>query len=400
MTNPAADISCSPVEGIHFTFLDEVNGIRIRLASTVPNLKQNGPLARQNGHLLVLFLHGFPESWYSWRYQLLLLKDGPYLPVAPDMRGFGSTSQPASTEDYTQTVIAKDVVEIAQALGYQEFIVVGHDWGCQAGWSVSLLYPQHVLGVVGMSVPYAGTPQTDMLTLLQSKYGACLDESIPVKERRKNCSFHYMLHHCLPKSSEEYDKNGREFLYRIYTNREGCEVEEGTPECDIHGKMFVMNDYEMLHEDPVVLDATMAPGLWKRLPRAKTLPDWLKKEDLEYITGEYERAGFHGALSWYRAMRRNFEMMNAALRRSDGSLRDKIIPPSLFIIGENDGLIRLYGGKKKIVRRLYENMTLMTRDPIFVKDVGHWVQVEARDTVNAALLQFLMVLRSRRQSRL
>jgi pimeloyl-ACP methyl ester carboxylesterase len=203
MTNPAADISCSPVEGIHFTFLDEVNGIRIRLASTVPNLKQNGPLARQNGHLLVLFLHGFPESWYSWRYQLLLLKDGPYLPVAPDMRGFGSTSQPASTEDYTQTVIAKDVVEIAQALGYQEFIVVGHDWGCQAGWSVSLLYPQHVLGVVGMSVPYAGTPQTDMLTLLQSKYGACLDESIPVKERRKNCSFHYMLHHCLPKSSEE-----------------------------------------------------------------------------------------------------------------------------------------------------------------------------------------------------
>ncbi|KAG7364616.1 alpha/beta fold family hydrolase [Nitzschia inconspicua] len=381
-------ISTTFLKGIHFTFLDNVNGIRHRVASTRPNLTISGPLARQQGHELVLFLHGFPESWYSWRYQLLLLRDRPYLPVAPDMRGFGATSQPRRTEDYTQTVIAKDVVEIAKALGYNEFIVVGHDWGCQAAWSVSLLYPQHVLGVLGMSAPYTGTPRIDMLSFLQSKYGPCLDESIPAKERERKCLFHYMLHHCLAKSTEEYDKNGREFLYRIYTNRKGCETVQGTPEYDIHGNMFDTTGRKTLDEIDV-LDATVAPGMWKRLPRAKTLPNWLKEEDPEYLTKEYEQAGFHGGLSWYRAMKLNFEAVNAALRRSDGSLDDKISPPSLFIIGEDDSLVDLYGGRDKIIHRLNGNMTSMTRKPIFIKDVGHWIQVEAKDAVNEALLQFL-----------
>ncbi len=387
----------SPVEGIFFSFV-EANGILHRLASTEPVLLHHG-MPHQKRYPLVLFLHGFPESWYSWRFQLLFLKDLPFLPVAPDMRGYGSTSQPAATEDYTQPVIAKDVVEIAKALGYERFIVVGHDWGCQAAWSVALLFPYHILGVFGLSVPYAGTPKTDMLTLLQLKYGPCLDESVP-RTKRKSSHFHYMLHHCLPKSTEEYDKNGREFLYRIYTNRPGCEAEDGTPEYDIRGKMFASIDEKNY---AAAFDATSAPGLWKRLPRPKTLPRWLLRKDLDYITNEFERAGFHGGLSWYRAMELNHSMMKKALRNRDGRVSDKILQPSLFVIGENDDLIDLYGGKDQIIRRLHENLSRMTRDPIFINDTGHWVQIEARDAVNEALLKFLKdveVIHQERTSRL
>lgn len=241
--------------------------------------------------------------------------------------------------------------------------------------------------------------QTDMLTLLQARYGPCLDERLPANILVQPCRFHYMLHHCLAKSSEEYDKNAREFLYRIYTNRKGCEVEEGTPEYDIHDKMF---DIKVPLDERLILDATMVPGLWKRLPKAKTLPEWLKCEDLEYITREFERAGFHGGLSWYRAMKLNFETMNVMLRRDDGDLNDKITPPSLFIMGENDGLVNMYGGKNQIIRRLHENMVAVTREPNFVPNVGHWVQVEGKDAVNKALLQFLADIKasSPRRSRL
>jgi pimeloyl-ACP methyl ester carboxylesterase len=385
----------SPVDGIYFSFVPNANGIRHRLASTVPNLIQDGGAnARSKGHPLILFLHGFPESWYSWKNQLLFLRDRPFLPVAPDIRGYGLTSQPYSTEEYTQPVVAKDVMEIAKAIGYDQFIVVGHDWGCYTAWSVALLYPNSVLGCCGMSVPYGGTPKVDMLTMLQYKYGACLDEKVPRKIRAR-AKFHYMLHHCLPQSGQEYNKNARDFLYRIYTHRPGCDFEDGTPEYDIDGLMF---EHATEDDESVVLDATVSPGLWKRLPRAKRLPDWLKKDDLEYITNEFERSGFHGPLCWYRAMGLNLTLMKSALTEKNGILNDKIYKPSLFIIGENDALINLYGGKGKVVSRLEMYLKNMTQPPLFIPNTGHWVQLEAKEAVNVALLQFLVSVAQTKQS--
>ena len=357
-------------------------------------IQDGGRNARSKGYPLVLFLHGFPESWFSWKNQLLLLRDRPFLPVAPDMRGYGSTFQPYSTEEYTQPVVAKDVVEIAKAIGYDQFIVVGHDWGCYTAWSVALLHPNNVLACCGMSVPYGGTPKVDMLTLLQYKFGACLDETVPHKIRAQ-ATFHYMLHHCLPQSSQEYDKHAREFLYRIYTNRPGCDLEDGTPEYDVDGLMF---EHATEDDESVVLDATVAPGLWERLPRAKSLPHWLKKDDLEYITNEFERSGFHGPLCWYRAMGLNPSLMKSALSTNDGIPDDRIYQPSLFMTGENDALINLYGGKEKVVSRLEKYLKNMTHPPIFIPNTGHWVQLEAKETVNLALLRFLESVAQSKQS--
>ena len=385
----------TPIEGIYFSFV-KANGLSHRLASPTRNL--GSWRKRKEGVPLVLFLHGFPESWYSWRHQLCCLKKEPFLAVAPDMRGYGSTSQPKSVEDYTQPVLARDVVEIAKALGYDQFIVIGHDWGAALAWSVSLLYPNHVVAVCGMSVPYAGTPKMGFLTMLQAINGPCLDPKVP-RETRQKAKFHYMLHHCLPGCAKEYDRNARDFLFRMYGFEKGCEFEQGTPEYDVHGLMFPPTG-NARHDATRELDARAAPGLWQRIPRPKVLPHWINKADLEYYIQEFERAGFHGGLCWYRAMDRNFELIKSALRNSS----DKIFQPSLFLIGDNDGLVKMYGGKQKIVERVKANVLGLTREPIFLKGCGHWIQQEKAQEVNFILLHFLNEvmanLASRQHSRL
>ena len=376
------DETSSPINNIYFSFV-EANGIVHRLASTERNLCQTSR-KRNNRHPLVLFLHGFPESWFSWRHQLLFLREEPFLAVAPDMRGYGSTTQPVSVDAYTQPVVAKDVVEIAKALGYDKFFVVGHDWGAMVAWSVSLFYPEHVIGVCGMSVPYAGSrPKAGLLTMLQLKHGRCLGLNLS-REELKRAKFHYMLHHCLPHCAEEYDKNTREFMYRMYAFRPGCEVEEGTPEYDIKGLMFPPRGNDE-HDRARTLDATSAPGLWQRIPRPKTPPAWLSSEDLQYLTMEFQRAGFHGGLCYYRNLDKNYELAKQLLSGKD----DRIHRPSLFLIGDRDGLVKMYGGKRKVINRLKTFLPGLTRDPIFLKNCGHWIQQEEPEFVNNALLGFL-----------
>ena len=377
-----------PVEGIYFSFV-RANGISHRLASTVKDLLQRdggASKAQAQGYPLVLFLHGFPESWYSWRHQLEFFRDRPYLAIAPDMRGYGSTSQPESVEEYTHPVIARDVVGISEALGYNRFIVVGHDWGSALAWNIALLCPERVIGVCGMSVPYSGTPKAGFLTMLQARHGKCLDKSVPRQERQK-ATYHYILHHCLPHASEEFDKNTREFLYRIYANRKGCQVDEGTPEHDVNDLMFPLSgDNE--RDRTRSLDATAAPGGWLRLPRPKTLPEWFNEDDLDYIVAEFQRAKFAGGLRWYQALDLNFYAMKMALIKKDGDYDDKIRSPSLFIVGENDAVVKMYGGKKNILSRFKSSLPNMTRDPIFLQGCGHWIQQESPILVNASLLEF------------
>ena len=390
----------SPVSGIFFSFL-RANGIRHRVASNVRHLvpRNQGDAMRSsdsnhNRRPLVLFLHGFPESWYSWRHQLAWIRDQPVLAVAPDMRGYGSTDQPHNStrdtyvdEAYTQPELAHDVVALAQTLGYDQFVVVGHDWGAQLAWSVALLYPHKVLGVCGMSVPYAGTPQRGLLTMLQDTYGPCLDPSLP-RTVREQARFHYMLHHCLPRCEEEYDQNREEFLYRVYAYSKGCPVQEGTPEHDIHGLMFPPTgdaDYDQRRP----LDATSAPGWWTRIPRPLSLPAWLTQTDLDYYADEFQKAGFYGGLAWYRAADRNFEIMKELLALENGGHGDKILPPAFFLTGEHDMVIKLYRGKEQVVDRIKANVKALTREPLFIPDCGHWVQQEKPHHVNDALQRFL-----------
>src|ERR1044071_3358324 len=90
---------------------------------------------------LVLLLHGFPESWYSWRHQLAALAAAGYHAGAPDQRGYGQSDRPDRTEQYTIMHLIGDAVGLLDALGAEQAVVVGHDFGAPLAWHAALLRP-------------------------------------------------------------------------------------------------------------------------------------------------------------------------------------------------------------------------------------------------------------------
>src|SRR3954468_8105770 len=87
------------------------------------------PLGEQGAGPLVLLVHGFPESWYSYRHQLDALAAAGYRAVAIDVRGYGRSSAPAGVEAYRMLRKVGDNVGLVRALGEEQAIIVGHDWG-------------------------------------------------------------------------------------------------------------------------------------------------------------------------------------------------------------------------------------------------------------------------------
>src|SRR5262245_18165255 len=119
----------------------EVNGISVHTVSV-----GEGPL--------VLFCHGFPESWYSWRHQLPVVAEAGFRAMAFDMRGYGGRSAPAAVEAYSLSHVVGDVVGIVAATGEKQAVVVGHDWGALVAWYGALMRPDVFRAVAAMSVPY------------------------------------------------------------------------------------------------------------------------------------------------------------------------------------------------------------------------------------------------------
>ncbi|KDP27829.1 hypothetical protein JCGZ_18909 [Jatropha curcas] len=92
---------------------------------------------------VILFLHRFPELWYSWRHQIVALASLDYRAVAPDMRGYVDTDAPADPQSYACLHIVGDIIELIDAVATQEekVFVVGHDWGAIMAWYLCLFRP-------------------------------------------------------------------------------------------------------------------------------------------------------------------------------------------------------------------------------------------------------------------
>lgn len=102
---------------------------------------------------LMLFLHGFPEFWFSWRHQLQeFCKD--YRVVAIDMRGYSETERPLHKQDYQMDKLKQDVVELIPALGYTSCTLVAHDWGGVVAWRVVQRHPELVDRFIVMNCPH------------------------------------------------------------------------------------------------------------------------------------------------------------------------------------------------------------------------------------------------------
>ena len=102
----------------------------------------------------VIFVHGWPELAISWRHQLPCFASLGFRAIAPDMRGYGRSSVPPRQEDYSQELIAGDMIELLDSLGHDKAIWVGHDWGSPVVWGLASHFPERCHGVANLCVPY------------------------------------------------------------------------------------------------------------------------------------------------------------------------------------------------------------------------------------------------------
>ena len=136
----------------------ETNGINMHVAGV-----GEGPL--------VILCHGFPESWYSWRHQLPALAAGGYRAVAPDQRGYGRTDAPAEINACTQLHLVGDIVGLVRAMGEEQAVIVGHDWGAPVAWNAAMWRPDIFRAVIGMSVPAIDRPRRDPTATMKQAFG-------------------------------------------------------------------------------------------------------------------------------------------------------------------------------------------------------------------------------------
>ncbi|MFF4343704.1 alpha/beta fold hydrolase [Kitasatospora sp. NPDC001540] len=307
----------------------EVNGVRLHLAE-----QGEGPL--------VLLLHGFPESWYSWRHQFGPLAAAGYRVVAPDQRGYARSSRPEAVDAYTLLHLVGDVTALIGALGARRAVVVGHDWGALVAWATAALRPDLVRGVAGLSVPPLPMSGPPPLRSLREAYGE---------------GFYQVYFQEPGRADAELASDVRTSLRRIL-----CGVQpDGVP------RPWVVP------EGGKLLDT---------LPEPERLPHWLTEADLDAFTADYAPHGEHaftGGLNWYRNLDRNAELLAPFADLS-------IDVPALYAAGEQDlvnalvppeALAHLLGR----LPRLHGHLRL--------PGTGHWTQQERPAEVNAALLDFL-----------
>jgi pimeloyl-ACP methyl ester carboxylesterase len=101
---------------------------------------------------LVVLLHGFPEFWWAWRSQIVLLGEAGYRVVAPDLRGYGASDKPP--RGYDVITLAEDVAGMVRALGERQAVVIGHGWGALLGWTLATRRRDMVRRLAVISMPH------------------------------------------------------------------------------------------------------------------------------------------------------------------------------------------------------------------------------------------------------
>jgi epoxide hydrolase 4 len=103
---------------------------------------------------LVVLLHGFPEFWFSWRFQIPALARAGFRVVAPDMRGYNLSSKPRGARAYDTDRLAADVRDLIRERGAERAFVAGHDWGAGAAWITAMNHPEVVERLAILNAPH------------------------------------------------------------------------------------------------------------------------------------------------------------------------------------------------------------------------------------------------------
>ena len=298
----------------------ETNGVRLHCA-----VDGSGPL--------VIFLHGFPECWYSWRHQLAALAPR-FRVVAPDLRGYNQSEKPRGVQAYAMSELVADVRGLIHAFGEREAVIVGHDWGGGVAWSFAMEHPEATRRLVVMNCPHP----------------AIFTKQLRDNPRQLARSW-YMFFFQIPWLPET-----------LLGLRNAFPVERALRQSVVRQDAFTPEDFRVLR------DAASQPGALRSAIN-------------------YYRAAFRGpdaTASWPTWLRR-FLYGDRPVPAARIAIEDwpKISAPTLLVWGEADVAL----GKE---------LTL-GMDPLFTGSLevkyialsGHWVQQEQPELVNGYLLDFL-----------
>ncbi len=311
----------------------EANGIRLRAA-----VEGSGPL--------VIMVHGFPESWYSWRHQIGPIAAAGFTACAIDVRGYGGSDRPHPVEAYDMEQMIGDVAGVAEALQPDApAILIGHDWGAPIVWNSALVRPERFSAVAALSVAYTGQAPRPF------------NEIFDVLFTKKNRFFYQAYFQKIGVPEADYDADPRNFLRRFLFSISGDALPGSWP----------MNK---------TADATLLEGLADPDP----FPAWLSDADLDYYVGEFAQSGFRGPINRYRNHERDWHYLQAFKDR-------KIAQPAFFIAGDRDPAFNMFGGADPIpaMRKAVPNL----HGAHILPGCGHWTQQERPAEVSALLVGWL-----------
>jgi pimeloyl-ACP methyl ester carboxylesterase len=307
----------------------ETNGIRMHVAE-----KGEGPL--------IVLCHGWPELWHSWRHQIEPLVDAGYRVVVPDQRGYGGTDSPEAVEAYDILQLTGDLVGLLDALGADDAVFVGHDWGAPVVWTLSLLAPERVRAVAALSVPFTPRARRDPITTLESMFQG-------------------------------------KFFYILYFQAPGVAEAELSVDVETTFRYLLRSSGGDLRDAVIAPETARTTGFLATMPPPGPLPEWLSHEDLDVYVAAFRRTGFAGGLNWYRNIRRNWEL-------TEHLTGAKVRAPAMFLAGDRDPVALFMPGTG-----MAEGVPDL-RSSVSLPGAGHWVQQERPKEVNAAILSFLSTI--------
>ncbi|TYG53733.1 hypothetical protein ES288_D09G132300v1 [Gossypium darwinii] len=314
------------MEGVEHRIV-KVNGINMHVAE-----KGQGPV--------ILFVHGFPELWYSWRHQISALSSKGYRAVAPDLRDYGGTDAPDSVTCYTCFHIVGDLVELLNTIAPdQQVFVVGHDWGAIIAWYLCLFRPDKVKAVFTLSVPFTPrNPQMKPTDRWRAIYGND---------------------------------------YYICRFQEPGEIEAEFAEMGTETVMKALLTYRV--PDPLMLPKGKPFGHSANTPI--TLPSWLSEEEVNYYVTKFNKSGFTGVINYYRNFDRNWELMAPW-----GGCEVKVA--AKFVVGDVDLVYHMPGMKEYIHNGGFKKDVPMLEEVVVMEGVGHFIHMEKPDEINNLIYDF------------
>ncbi|KAM6553143.1 hypothetical protein CsatB_013905 [Cannabis sativa] len=289
----------------------------------------------------VLFLHGFPELWYSWRHHMLSLSSLGFRCIAPDLRGYGDTDAPPSPESYSVLHIVGDLIGLLDHLGINQVLLVGHDWGAFTAWYLSLFRPDRVKAMVILGVAYfPRKPEMSFFDGLRAFYG--------------------------------------DDFYMCRFQEQG-EIEKDFASDDTASVLKKL--YTSFGSTPLIIPKEKDGG-FKSLKAPDTLPSWVSEEVINYYANKFNQTGFTGGLNYYRAFNLSWEL----LAPWTGA---QIKVPTKYIAGEQESTYLFPGVKEYIESGGFKKDVPLLEEVVIMEGLPHFINQAKPEEISTLIYEFI-----------